>query len=215
MNYLIVSGGQTDRDFAYKVIKNGGFEVIIAADSGMDFLHSIEITPDVIVGDFDSADKDILEYYRQLEMVDIIMLNPEKDETDTESAIRFAIQNGADCITILGGTGSRIDHMLGNVCLLGIGLEERIDIFLLDKNNKIRMIDKELSIEKEKQFGKYVSLIPFGGNVEGLTLKGMKYPLDNYNMGGFNSLGISNEIVDDTALITFEKGVLLVIESRD
>ena len=105
--------------------------------------------------------------------------------------------------------------MLGNVCLLGIGLEENIDIFLLDKNNKIRMIDKELSIEKEKQFGKYVSLIPFGGNVEGLTLKGMKYPLDNYNLGGFNSLGISNEIVDDTALITFEKGVLLVIESRD
>ena len=49
------------------------------------------------------------------------------------SAIRFAIQNGADCITILGGTGSRIDHMLGNVCLLGIGLEENIDIFLLDK----------------------------------------------------------------------------------
>ena len=67
MNYLIVSGGQTDRDFAYKVIKNGGFEVIIAADSGMNFLHNIEITPDVIVGDFDSADKDILEYYRQLE----------------------------------------------------------------------------------------------------------------------------------------------------
>ena len=101
------------------------------------------------------------------------------------------------------------------VPVLTLNIADSTTIFLLDKNNKIRMIDKELSLEKDKQFGKYVSLIPFGGNVEGLTLKGMKYPLDNYNLGGFNSLGISNEIVDDTALITFEKGVLLVIESRD
>lgn len=215
MNYLIVTGGHTDYEFAYNLILNAGFEVIIAADSGMNFLYEKGITPDVIVGDFDSADLQILDYYRQMEQVDIHMLNPEKDDTDTEYAIRYAIKMGADSITLLGATGNRLDHVMGNICLLGIGLEENVNIEIVDKNNRIRLIDKSYKIDKAHQFGKYVSLIPFGGNAKGVTLKGMKYPLTDYEMGGYNSLGISNEIVANTAEITVKSGVLLVIESRD
>lgn len=187
----------------------------MAADAGMEALYRIKIQPDIIVGDFDSVDADILEYYRQQEQIDICALNPEKDDTDTEFAIREAIRRGADEITVIGGTGTRLDHVLGNIMLLGIGLEKGVDIQLLDPNNRIRMIDKPLTIDKKEQYGKYVSLIPYSEQVSNVTLKGFKYSLDNYTMGGFNSLGVSNEIVEPEASIDLSAGQLLVVESRD
>ena len=115
----------------------------------------------------------------------------------------------------MGGTGTRIDHLLGNVSLLGIGLEENVSIELVDPYNRIRMVDQGIEIRKKEQFGNFLSVIPYSDTVTGVTLEGVKYPLTNHTMGGYNSLGISNEIVADTAKISFEKGILLVIESRD
>ena len=215
MKYLIVSGGNVSEGFLTYMVKNGGFDVILAADAGMEALYRDHVLPDIIVGDFDSVNPDTLEYFHDKEQIEICMLTPEKNDTDTEHAIREAIRRGAHEIVILGGTGSRIDHVLGNICLLGIGLEEHVDIRMVDEHNRIRMIDSPLKIRKKDQFGKYISLIPFSGRAEGVTLKGFKYPLDNYTMGGFNSLGISNEIVDDEAEISFTSGQMIVIESKD
>ncbi|MCI7106417.1 MAG: thiamine diphosphokinase [Lachnospiraceae bacterium] len=215
MKYLIVSGGYASDEFVSETIRRGGFEVVMAADSGLDFLYRTGIMPDVIVGDFDSVKSDALDYFREFEHIEMCMLNPEKDDTDTEFAIREAIRRGASKITIVGGTGTRIDHVLGNICLLGIGLEENVKIVLLDEHNRIRMIDKPLVLKKEEQYGKYISLVPYSDRVTGVTLTGLKYPLTDYTMGGFNSLGISNEIVDEEATISLTSGQLLVIESRD
>lgn len=215
MKYLIVSGGYASDEFVSEIIRRGGFEVVMAADSGLDFLYRTGIMPDVIVGDFDSVKSDALDYFREFEHIEMCMLNPEKDDTDTEFAIREAIRRGASKITIVGGTGTRIDHVLGNICLLGIGLEENVKIVLLDEHNRIRMIDKPLVLKKEEQYGKYISLVPYSDRVTGVTLTGLKYPLTDYTMGGFNSLGISNEIVDEEATISLTSGQLLVIESRD
>lgn len=215
MKYLIVTGGECDDKFATEVIKQGGFEVIIAVDSGMELLYQMHIQPDIIVGDFDSVNPDTLEHFRSQEQIDICILDPVKDDTDTEHAIREAISRGADDITILGATGSRMDHVLGSIALLGIGLEERVDIQILDANNRIRMIDGPLTIRRDEQYGNFVSLIPYMGDVTGVTLTGFRYPLQDYTMGGFNSLGISNEIVEDEGQIDLKAGYLLVIESRD
>ena len=215
MKLLIVSGGYTDFDFAIDLIKKSGFEIIIAADSGLNFFKAADITPDVVVGDFDSVNQEVLSYYRDNEFIDFHVLNPEKDDTDTEYAIRFAIEKGADSITILGGTGTRLDHVMGNITLLGIGIEYDVSIEMIDAFNRIRVFNKSFTIKKEEQFGKYISLIPFMGPVKGVTIKGMKYCLDNYDMSGFNSLGISNEKSEDIASVEFEDGIMLVIESRD
>lgn len=215
MKYLIVSGGTISENFLTYMVKNGGFDVILAADAGMKALYRDHVLPDIIVGDFDSVHRDTLEYFHDKEQIEICMLNPEKDDTDTEYAIREAIRRGAREIVVVGATGTRIDHVLGNICLLGIGLEEQVEICLADEHNRIRMIDKPLKIKKKNQFGKYVSLIPFSDKVEGVTLQGFKYPLQDYTMGGFNSLGISNEIVEEEAQISFTSGQLLVIESKD
>ena len=207
MKYLIVSGGEVKEGFLTWIVKNGGFDVILAADAGMEALYRDHILRDIIVGDFDSENPDTLEYFHDKEQIEVCMLNPEKDDTDTEYAIRE--------IVVIGATGTRIDHVLGNISLLGIGLEEQIKISLVDEHNRIRMINQPLTIRKAEQYGKYVSLIPFSEKVCGVTLRGLKYPLTDYTMGGFNSLGISNEIVSDEATISFSSGELIVIESKD
>ena len=215
MKFLIVSGGDTQDSFVTELIKTGGFDVLMAADSGLDCFHRIHTKPDVIVGDFDSAESEALAYFRQFEQIDLCALNPEKEDTDTEFAIREAIRRDADDITIVGATGTRIDHVLGNICLLGIGLEEKVSMCILDPHNRIRMIDSPLILKKEEQYGRYVSLLPYSNQVRGVTLTGFKYPLSDYTMGGFNSLGISNEIQEAEAVISFTEGKLLVIESKD
>ena len=215
MKFLIVSGGSLNKEFVTKVVGQGRYDRILAADSGMNALYAAAVTPDIIIGDFDSADKKILAFFQQNKEIDFCTLNPEKDDTDTEFAIRESIRRGADSITIIGGTGTRLDHVLGNISLLGIGLEEGVRMELLDAHNRICMIDHSITLKKKEQYGNYLSLIPYNGNVTGVTLKGLKYPLHDYTMGGFNSLGISNEIVDEEASIELKSGRLLVIESRD
>ena len=215
MKFLIVSGGSLNKEFVTKVVGQGRYDRILAADSGMNALYAAAVTPDIIIGDFDSADKKILAFFQQNKEIDFCTLTPEKDDTDTEFAIRESIRRGADSITIIGGTGTRLDHVLGNISLLGIGLEEGVRMELLDAHNRICMIDHSVTLKKKEQYGNYLSLIPYNGNVTGVTLKGLKYPLHDYTMGGFNSLGISNEIVDDEASIELTSGQLLVIESRD
>lgn len=212
---VIVSGGSITDDFAKLWITQYQPDYIIAADSGMEFLQRVELMPDMIVGDFDSVRPETLAYFKEKQGIIRKQLNPVKDDTDTEFAIREAIKLGAEKITILGGTGTRLDHVFGNAALLGIGLKENADIQLVDAHNRIRMIDKSIKLIKTEQFGSFVSLLPYAGEVKGVTLKGFKYPLEKHTMGSFSSLGISNEIVEEEAEILFEEGILLLIESRE
>ena len=215
MKYGIITGGHIDDAFAIEWLNQNEYDCLIAADSGMNFLYRNGIVPDVIAGDFDSVDMDSMAYFQGMNNVQIIRLNPVKDDTDTEFVIREAIRRGATEIIVLGATGTRLDHVFANVYLMGIGLEEGVLIQLVDKHNRIRMISDSLEIEKSEQFGSYVSVLPVKGDAKGVTLEGMKYPLENADIACFSSLGVSNEIVDEVAKISVEQGVLLVIESRD
>ena len=215
MKYVIISGGHIDDVFALNYLKENKYDCMIVADSGMNFLHRNGIIPDIIAGDFDSAKAESVAYFQGLNGVQVIKLNPIKDDTDTEFVIREAIRRGATEITVLGATGTRLDHVLANVNLLGIGLEAGVIIQLVDKHNRIRMISDRVEIAKTEQFGDYVSVLPVKGDAIGVTLEGMKYPLNDANVACFSSLGVSNEIVADCARISVEQGVLLVIESRD
>ena len=213
--FFIVSGGEIDDTFVCRTISKMRPDVMIAADKGMDFFYRNGIKPDIIVGDFDSAEHESLSYFRGRGDVQIRELCPVKDDTDTESAIRLAIELGACHITLFGATGSRLDHVLGNVELLGIGLQAGVPIEILDTKNRIRMLDTGITIKRDEQYGTYVSLLPYTAEVEHLTLRGFKYPLNDATLRGFCSLGISNEIVEEEAEIAFDGGILLVVEARD
>lgn len=123
---IIVVGGYINDIFAKEFIEKERPELCIAADSGMNFFYRNKLTPDWIIGDFDSASSEALDYFGGQPDISWIRLNPVKDDTDTESAIRKAIVLGAEKITLLGATGTRIDHLLGNIELLGIGLQNLI-----------------------------------------------------------------------------------------
>ena len=98
-----------------KYIEEQQFRYIIAADSGMEFLYKYGKKPDMIVGDFDSVDPAVLEAYRKMDGIEWKVLRPEKDDTDTESAVQTAAELGAEEIHIVGGTGSRLDHSMENM----------------------------------------------------------------------------------------------------
>ena len=215
MRYVIISGGHINDVFALKWLKENKYDCLIAADSGMDFLYRYGLVPNVIAGDFDSVEDESLDEFTGMEEVEVLRLNPVKDDTDTEFVIREAIRRGAKEICIFGATGTRLDHVLANVNLLGIGIEEGVEIQLLDVHNRIRMVEDSLVIAKDDQFGEFVSILPVKGDAIGVTLEGFKYPLHDVAVACFSSLGISNEITAKEAKISVKEGYLLVIESRD
>lgn len=215
MKFVIVSGGYIDDEFALEWLEKNKYECMIAADSGMNFLYRNGLVPNVIAGDFDSVASESLEHFIQKGEVEMLRLNPVKDDTDTEFVIREAIRRGAKEIILLGATGTRLDHVLANVNLLGIGLEEGVSIQLVDKHNRIRMISDSIEVYKDEQFGSFVSVLPVKGDAKGVTLEGMKYLLKDADIASFSSLGVSNEIVEKSAKISVKQGILLVIESRD
>lgn len=216
MQALIVTGGSIEDTFALKFLKENPCDLTIAADSGMEFFYRNGLVPDEIVGDFDSVKSGVLEFFKENNPnIKIRKFQPEKDETDTELAIRTAID--ADCkkIWLLGATGTRIDHVLGNIHLLGMAMERDCECIMLDSCNRIRMLNQGMTIRREEQYGDYISLFPFTPAVKGLTLRGFKYPLEKYELQCYHSLGVSNEISEEKAEISFEEGILLMVESKD
>lgn len=225
MKAAIVAGGTIDSSFVLDYMKKENYQVTLAADRGLEFFYENHLTPDIIVGDFDSVKPMALEFFQKEggegTQPQMISLNPMKDDTDTGHALMTAISMGCDQVHIFGATGSRLDHVLGNLQLLGYGLRADVDCAILDAYNKIRLIRGETVLHKQEQFGTYVSLIPYTPQVTGLTLEGFLYPLKDHVMGCFYLAdaapvsGVSNEIVDDTARISLKDGILVLVESRD
>lgn len=212
---VIFGGGDIDHDFALAFLNSHKFEYLIGADRGICFLRRAGLTPTHIVGDFDSAEKRDLEYFRRNADVPVHVFRPEKDVTDTQIAVELAMSLGSDEIFILGGTGGRLDHLLANIRILAIPGKRGIGCYLLDACNRIRVTNHPLCLHRSEAFGKYVSLFALCGQVRGLTLKGFKYPLSDYTMPAEDPLGVSNEIIEEKAEIFFESGLLIVAESRD
>ena len=215
---IIVSGGNIHKDFALDFLKKNKTEntCLIAADRGVEFFMGTDLEPDVAVGDFDSLSAEGAKYMETLKHTEIRRLKPEKDDSDTQSAANYAIEQGTERIMILGATGNRIDHLMANFGLLMLGKTKQVQIVLVDAYNYMSLIESGMILKKEEQFGKYVSLFPIEGEVTGLTLKDFKYPLNSYTLKVEDSgLTVSNEISDPEAEVTFETGKLLMIMSRD
>ena len=117
-------------------------------------------------------------------------------------------------VTILGGIGTRIDHTIANVHILKEMLDTNINAKIINENNEISLINKNKTIEKDNTY-KYVSIIPLTTEVQGLTLEGFKYNLNNYTLKVGTSLGISNEQVEKIARIELDNGIVIMIKSRD
>lgn len=212
---LIITGGTLDLSFANSFLKDEKFQRIIAVDGGLEAAKALGLEPDVIVGDFDTVKKEVLEDYRKKEHIVWDVHQPEKDETDTELALLRAQSIGCDEIVILGATGGRMDHMIGTIHLLFPCLQKGIEAYILDPQNRIYLIDGERHFRKESLWGNYISFLPLTEEIKGITLTGFKYPLVETDIEIGSSRCISNELEEDEGRITFTDGVLMVVESHD
>ncbi len=196
---------------------------IIAVDGGTNILYNLNLIPKKIVGDLDSIDNNVLEHYKNLG-VDIIKLDKEKDHTDFEVALLGYVPNKTGRfnekdikqenfenlkntdILVLGATGNRLDMTLSNLKKL----HNIPNITFISENfETIKYINKTTTFKNLKD--KTFSIIPIT-DIEKLTLKGFKYPLNENNIS--NDLGlVSNIVISDEAIIEFEKGEMYIIHT--
>nr|WP_263328034.1 thiamine diphosphokinase [Neobacillus sp. Marseille-Q6967] len=215
MKINIVAGGPAE--LLPDLKEYSGEDLIwVGVDRGVFILLEKNIRPFMAFGDFDSvtaAELQVIE--RQVEQMN--RFKPEKDETDMELALNWAIQQDAEEIRIFGATGGRIDHTFANIQLLFKPLLEgnKVDISLIDQQNSLFLRGPgSYQIEKSPE-KKYISFIPQTLSVEDLTLNGFKYPLNNRHINIGSTLCISNELISDYGTFSFSKGILLVVRSDD
>ena len=188
-------------------------DLCIAADVGADNAKLLGDTPDIIVGDFDSAKLDMLK--KDFPKAEITVVPAEKDFTDSELAIETAIKKGATEIVIIGGLDGRLDHTLTNISLLEALAKSGIYATITNGKNRARYIESTSTLIPRGYF-KYLSLIPRTEKVKGVTILGCKYPLENATLTkASQGMTISNEITENCAFIAAKKGGLLIIESSD
>ena len=212
---IIISGGAIEAPFALDFLEKKTADILIAVDRGLEFLYKHAVEPTHIVGDFDSIDPAVISYYKTEAKVPIREFNPVKYASDTEIAIRLAIGLGVNELWILGGTGTRLDHVMANIQSLKIAANANVKAYLLDSHNRISLLEKSSSFGKKEAFGPYFSLFPLGGRVEGLTIRGAKYSLTNHTLEPYDSLSVSNQFAEEEVLIEFYKGTIILMETRD
>lgn len=210
---IIITGGTVGEKTFQTILKMYPDAFRIGVDHGLDVMDANGIIPDIAIGDFDSACPNTKEKYQKLH--NTILLNPMKDFTDTHVAVQYAMDHGAKHIVMLGATGTRLDHVQGNFALLKLCRMQGVDAVIYDGNNKIRMIDSTLTLIKSRQYGKYVSLIPYSDIVTGVTLTGFVYNLQEATMIKEETRGISNEIREEECHITIKTGYLMIMETKD
>ena len=188
----------------------------VGVDKGVLTLLSKGIHPTHAFGDFDSVTAIELAIIEE-KVGDLHRFKPEKDETDMELAIDWALKQGPDKIRIFGATGGRLDHFFANIQLLinPILHENNLSIEILDQKN-IVFLKAPGSYEIEKiPLMKYVSFIPITAEVRSLSLQGFKYPLTNRHIPLGSTLCISNELINDYGNFSFSTGILMVVRSND
>jgi len=180
-------------------------ERLAGVDGGGRHLHSLGLVPHLAVGDMDSISGELLTRYRAAG-VEVHQHPPRKNATDLELALELALERGATRITILGGTGGRLDHTLANLFLLARCLPQGIPACVIDHEQHIHLVDTNLLLEGE--IGDTLSLLPVTPQVSGLTLTGLEYPLSEATLDFGTSRTMCNVFAARQVSVTLRSGRL-------
>ncbi len=206
MKVFIYTGGKIQKDGITEHPKAD--DICIAADSGYANALDLGEKVNILLGDFDS-------YQGELPKdIEVMKVPAEKDFTDTQMALKVALEKGADEIVIIGGMSGRLDHTLSNLDLLRELSRLRIHAVMTDGQNRVRHLNSTSTLIARSQF-KYVSIIAISEKLKGVSIEGCKYPLSNATVTRANQYAVSNELVGNCALISVRKGECYIIESRD
>jgi thiamine pyrophosphokinase len=204
----VFCNGQLKNPANVKQIAND-CDLLIAADGGAKYFSDIELTPQVIIGDMDSIDSDM---WKSKSDIKYIRYPADKDKSDAELAIEYALGHGYEQIILVAATGGRLDHTLGNIALVA-GYPGRVAIF--DGTSTLVAVDKSEKCMLHGRIGAIVSLMPYSTGLLKVTTKGLKYPLQDECLISATH-GLSNELSQTEACICVSDGILLVyIENQD
>ena len=206
MKRCVIVGGADINNYGFIRERLSADDYVVFCDSGLKHLEQLQVTPGLIVGDFDSHENPHLD-------VETIVLPCEKDDTDTVYAVKEALSRGFDDFLLIGVAGARLDHTLGNVSILlyldSLGKKG----FIIDDYSEMEIVsDKPVSICDRYAF---FSLLNITGCAKGITIPGATYPLDGGEISCEYQYGISNQVLPGkTAAVSVKCGKLLLLKIR-
>ena len=197
---IIANGSVPSLEIIFDILTESKF--IVCADGGANIAKQLKITPNVILGDFDSILSTTRRYFEDIPQIHL----PDQHATDLEKAILFCIEENFSSVTIIGATGDRIDHTTGSLgCFKKFG--KKISMKLIDGIGEISLLQKSTLLTTQK--GEKLSLIPLE-RCEGVTTSNLKYELHNNILELGVCDGISNEAIGKRAIVSVKKGTLLL-----
>lgn len=206
---LFANGSLPDPQAARRLVRSG--DLILAADGGSRHALALGLMPAVVIGDLDSlspADR------RRLESAGArLIVHPrDKDQTDLELALDFALRQGCTAVVILAALGGRLDQTLANLALLTAPRFAALDIRLDDGLEEAFFVRGRGCIQGRR--GDLVSLLPWGGPAAGVVTEGLRWPLHGETLQPEQTRGVSNELLAKRAAVSLESGLLLVVHRR-
>lgn len=203
---VLTGGDQVDASVA-AALPAAAF--VIAADSGLHNAATLGLDVDLVVGDFDSVDTDVLEQARGLGAE--IERHPEaKDRTDLALALDVALRFAPADVTVVGGAGGRLDHLLANVLLLASDTYRELTLRAVTNATTYHVVRDTVALSGRP--GDHVTLLPVHGAAHGVTTEGLLYPLAGESLDPGTTRGVSNELLGERARVRVEAGVLLAIQ---
>ncbi len=205
---IFANGTLPDPDAARRLLRADDF--ILCADGGTRHARTLGLLPSIVIGDLDSATFDL----RPLTDAgaQIIQYPRDKDETDLELALNYAVERGYREIVVIAALGDRLDQTLGNLALLADPRLATFDLRLEDGTESAFFCRDQAEVRGRR--GDLVSLIPWGGDARGVRTEGLRWPLSNATLFAHRTRGLSNEMTGNIARVEIESGLLLVIHRR-
>lgn len=201
MRCVIVSAGPVDACLKTQMKAD---DFIIACDAGYKNAEKLGVTPQIILGDFDSAPIP--------SGIDALVLPRVKDDTDTHYAAKLAVEKGFSSVLMLGALGgARLEHTLANLST-GLWLcKQGVQVCIMDEKSRIQFLDSGQILHLPYQPEEYYSVFPMEGRAEGVCQTGAKYCLHNAVLTAEYPLGVSNETKPGGTTITAGIGALMVV----
>lgn len=181
---------------------------IIAADGGLRYVLALGRWPDVLIGDMDSLPPGAAASLPETD-IEIVRFAHDKNETDLELALLYAVEHYPDPLEIVGAVGGRLDQTLANISLLAHPALEGRDVRVVEPRETVWLVSDATEILG--QVGDTVSLIPLRGDVVIRETTGLRWPLHNETLAFGRARGVSNELIDHVATVEIAGGQLICV----
>ncbi|MBM7659406.1 thiamine pyrophosphokinase [Bacillus mesophilus] len=187
----------------------------VGVDRGLFYILKQGIKASAGIGDFDSVSEEELQWMQE-QCENFSIAPAEKDQTDLELALDWALEQKPKKIRIFGATGGRLDHALGSIQLLTKGFSQSVQMEMIDKQNIVSLLKPgTYQIQRNLSYT-YISFLPLSREVKGLTLsRDFKYPLVNGDILWGTSLCVSNQLIAETGTFSFNHGIVIMVKSKD